>query len=211
MYVIKYIFTIIYSIKGFFYFFKLNLDFTMKNFLSLSAFLFITGCSFFNNQTNYTFFDIGSPDQKDTCNLGLIIKPVKSELPFGKKMVFITSKYSVTSDSYNKWSKSPKELVSQYLELYFNNPNKKLNNKTDNKYTLNVKIFNFACYSTKSEILLQMNIKVSNNKTNKILINKNLIQNIKFEELTADSFAGAMSRGVNNICSEIKTSLLKIE
>ncbi|MCP4177383.1 MAG: hypothetical protein GY756_06430 [bacterium] len=182
----------------------------MKNIFPLITFLFLTGCSLFNNQTNTTFFDISTPDTENTNNLGLTIKPVKSDLPFGKKMAFITSKYSMTCDSYNKWSKPPEELVTQYFELYFNNPEKQLNNKTDNKYTLEVQIIRFACYSTKPEILLQMNIKVNNKKSKKTLLNKSFIQNIKFNKLTADSFAEAMSKGVNNICSELKTKLLEL-
>jgi hypothetical protein len=182
----------------------------MKNILIIAVLLLLTGCSLFKGKTNIVYFNIGTPIMQNTSNLGLTIKPINSDLPFGKKMTFITSEYSMTSDSFNKWSQTPEELVYQYVESYFNNPAKKLDNKTNNKYILNIQIIRFACYSTKPEISLQLNILISDNKTGKILLNKSFIQNFKFNKLTADSIAEAMSKGVNNICSKIKIELLEL-
>ena len=180
----------------------------MKFLYFLAVFILISGCRSTPDSTN---FDLDRANLKDSPNIGINVQPrFSSTLPSSTKMIFYFQGNEVKYDMFNNWAQTPQDLLARYIMLYFNNPEKPIEQTVAKGCTINGTIYDFECDTNTSEVVFTIGITVVDSNEN-VLMSKLYTSKTKLEKLTASDFAIAMSKAVNDVLKQVYNDIKNLK
>ncbi|OGV51618.1 MAG: hypothetical protein A2017_08460 [Lentisphaerae bacterium GWF2_44_16] len=176
--------------------------------LSALMLLSVAGCLLSSAPyRNVNYYDIGKPVPVSLEGIDLKVEPFVMDAPSMCKMLYRSEKCRIFVDDYNKWIQSPSLMLSVFVENAFNE-----NIKTDISgglcFTLDGKITVFEIDMDSSESKLGVDYKILRTQDKKVLLQKSSIFSHKFDKISAEVFAAAMSVAASGFVEELKSELL---
>jgi len=184
----------------------------MKNIIiSIFALFLVVGCSMFNNDSEQSKFTIGSPiNDVNSSNMQIKVLPFTSLYPATKEMMFCNGENSFIYDNTNTWLNSPQVMLTEYFELYFNNPLKKSSKNFEYKFGIKGRIIKFDCNLLNKEVALTLLINIYRTNDDSLVYSTIYTSNVKISNLSASEYSIAISKAISSIAFSLQQKLLTL-
>ncbi len=184
----------------------------MKNIIiAIFALFLVAGCSMFNKESEQSKFTIGSPiNDINSTNMQIKVLPFTSLYPARTEMMFCNGENSFVYDNTNTWLNTPQTMVTEYFELYFNNPLKKSSKNFEYKLGIKGRIITFACNLLNKEVTLTLLINIYNTNDDTLVYSTIYTSKVTISNLSASEYSIAISKAINAIAFSLQQKLLTL-
>ena len=121
--------------------------------------------------------------------------------------MYRTGTFTLKNDDYNRWTKSPSMLVSQYMQSAFRTPDSP-ENPADDRYILNGKVICFEINLEKNHAIISVEYEIKSQLDRTKKFQNFAVFTEKFNKQTPDEFAKAIKAALEKLAPKIKKDLM---